>query len=86
MLTYLGQERTPSSESLDSGGFLTILIPNFSVSVAEEAIITFSCDDEYERGRLALAFDPLNIGREVFLESQLKKQSGACLVAGFGPP
>lgn len=31
--TYFGQLRTPSSVSLDSGGFLSILIPSFSMVV-----------------------------------------------------
>lgn len=39
--SYLGQERTPRSESVDSGGFLTILIPNFSISVVDAIILKF---------------------------------------------
>ena len=34
--TYFGQFLTPSWVSLDSGGFFSILIPNFSVAIEEE--------------------------------------------------
>ncbi|MFS7937046.1 hypothetical protein Hanom_Chr05g00422921 [Helianthus anomalus] len=37
---HLGQDLTPISVSFDSGGFLTVVIPNFSmVMVSEEALM-----------------------------------------------
>lgn len=39
---YLGQLRTPSWVSLDSGGFFSIVIPNFSV---DSALIAAAMDD-----------------------------------------
>jgi len=36
---HLGHFRTPSSASLDSGGFLSTLIPSFSVAIVSALIL-----------------------------------------------
>lgn len=41
-VTYLGHLRTPSSVSLDSGGFLTTLIPDFSIVKVSAFTIGFA--------------------------------------------
>lgn len=67
MLAYLGHFRTPSSVSMDSGGLVWTVIPNFSVAI-DSALIAAGVERtspdlavkrEYERGVLLNRFEVL---------------------------